>query len=105
MADTPPILIDLPDQLVGNRVVVRPWDEADARELWEAVDASREHLEPWMPWVEAYHNPDAAMEYIRRSAGRWMLREELAVAIVETATGRVLGSSGLHRINWTIKSC
>jgi RimJ/RimL family protein N-acetyltransferase len=104
MADTPPILIDLPDRLVGDRVVVRPWAEADTRELWEAVDVSREHLEPWMPWVEAYHNPDAALEYVRRSAARWLLREDLAVAIVEKATGRIVGSSGLHRINWSIRT-
>ena len=100
MAAVEPLLIDLPDELVGDRVIVRPWAEADADDLWDAIDNSREHLEAWMPWVDRYHNPDNALEYARRSHARWLLREDLAVAIVEKSTGRVVGGSGFHRIDW-----
>lgn len=104
MADTHPILIDLPDQLVGERVIVRPWAESDGMELWEAVDSSRDHLEPWMPWVDRYRNPDNAVEYTRRKGAQWLLREDLAVAVVEKATGRIVGGSGFHRMNWSIRT-
>ena len=77
MAAVDPLSIDLPDQLVGERVIVRPWDEADADGLWDAIDNSREHLEAWMPWVDRYRNPDNAVEYCRRSHARWLLREDL----------------------------
>ena len=100
MADIPPIQIDLPEQLVGDLVVVRHWEEDDADDLWDAIDNSREHLEGWMPWVDRYRNPDDALEYARRSHARWLLREDLAVAIVEKATGQVVGGSGIHRADW-----
>jgi len=103
MASVDPLLIDLPEQLEGERVVVRPWDERDSTGLWDAIDNSREHLEAWMPWVDRYHNPDDALEYCRRSRARWLLREDLPVAIVERGNGRILGGSGLHRINWTYR--
>lgn len=103
MPDVEPLLIDLPDELVGDRVIVRPWAEADADELWDAIDSSREHLEPWMPWVDRYHNPDNALEYCRRSRARWLLREDLAVAIVERSSGRAVGGSGLHRTDWKFR--
>lgn len=104
MADVPPILIDLPEELVGDLVIVRPWAEADSSGLWDAVDNSREHLEAFMPWVDRYHNPDNALEYTRRSRARWLLREDLSVAIVERQTGRIVGGSGLHRIDWGIRA-
>jgi RimJ/RimL family protein N-acetyltransferase len=103
MAPVDPLLIDLPDRLEGERVIVRPWAEADNPGLWDAIDSSREHLEPWMTWVESTRNPDNSMQYIRRSRAQWLLRENLPVAIVERATGRIIGSSGLHRIDWTYR--
>lgn len=103
MADVPPILIDLPAELVGERVIVRHWAEPDSRGLWDAIDNSREHLEAWMPWVDRYHNPDDALEYCRRSHARWLLREDLTVAIVEKQTGKIVGGSGLHRIDWKLR--
>src|SRR5689334_6360317 len=100
MASVDPLLIDLPEQLEGERVIVRPWADADSDGLWDAIDSSREHLEAWMPWVDRYRNPDNALEYCRRSRARWMLREDLPVAIVERATGQVVGGSGIHRPDW-----
>ena len=103
MADVPPIQIDLPEALVGQLVLVRHWAEPDSDGLWDAIDSSREHLEAWMPWVDRYHNPDDALEYTRRAHARWLLREDLAVAIVEKASGRIVGGSGLHRIDWKLR--
>jgi len=100
VADVQPLLIDLPDELIGNLVIVRPWEEEDSDDLWDAIDNSREHLEAWMPWVDRYRNPDNALEHTRRSRARWLMREDLSVAIVERATGRIVGGSGLHRIDW-----
>ena len=51
-----------------------------------------------MPWVDRYRNPDDALEYA--GGPPWLLREDLAVAIVEGG-GQVVGGSGLHRIDWT----
>lgn len=98
-----PLLVTLPDTLVGERVIVRPWDEADSDMLWDAIDSSREHLEAWMPWVDRYHNPDDALIYTRRARAHWLLRDDLPVAIVEKATGRILGGSGLHKPDWTFR--
>lgn len=103
MASVNPLLIDLPDQLEGERVIVRPWAEGDTAGLWDAIDSSREHLEAWMPWVDRYRNPDDALEYCRRSPARWLLRDDLPVAIVERTTGQIVGGSGIHRPDWTYR--
>ena len=89
-----PLLIALPDELEGASVCLRPYRMDDAVALWEAVEESRGHLAPWMPWVHDYQEPDDAREFLVRSRARWQLREDLAVAIIECESGRFLGGSG-----------
>src|SRR5215207_1092535 len=103
VAASDPLLIDLPDELVGQRIVVRSYTEADAQALWEAVDESRVHLGEWMPWVGEYRSPENAIRLVRRFRARWLLREDLVVGVFERASGRLLGGSGLHRLDWSIR--
>lgn len=48
----PPILRELPEELLGERVQVRPLRAGDGAALWEAVQESRNDLSPWLPWLE-----------------------------------------------------
>jgi len=98
-----PILIDIPAVVEGPRILLRPWRRGDGPALWDAIDSSRDHLAPWMPWVDDTRNSDDAEEYAIRAGARWHLREDLAVGIFDRETSRVLGGSGLHRIEWTIR--
>jgi RimJ/RimL family protein N-acetyltransferase len=99
-----PLLVELPDKLVGERVIVRPLRPGDGPGLFEAVNESREHLRPWMPWTDKHVTPDHSEEVARRAHGRWLLREDLMVGIFSRTDGRYLGGSGLHRIQWDVPS-
>ena len=99
-----PLLIALPDELDGPCVRLRPYRPDDAAALWEAVQESREHLAPWMPWVDDYQEPDDAREFLVRARARWQLREDFGVAVIERESGRFLGGSGLHRMNWPLRT-
>ena len=101
---TSPTLIELPEALDGPSVRVRPYRPEDAEPLWEAVDESREHLAPWLPWVARYTDLDYARETVIRCRARWMLREDLTVGVFEREGGRLLGGSGLHRIDWDLRT-
>lgn len=99
-----PILLDIPSELTGERIVVKAWREEQASALWEAVEASRAHLSPWMPWVKDHASPDASREYVRRMLAKWALREDLPMGIWTRAEGRLVGSTGLHHIDWSVPS-
>lgn len=103
MAAFQPVLVELPDKLLGPRVTVRPYHEDDASALWEAVEESRATLRDWMPWVNDYQAPEDTLAFIRRARARWSLREDLVMVVFERESGRLLGGSGLHRIDWTIR--
>jgi RimJ/RimL family protein N-acetyltransferase len=105
----PPACIALPDRIVGERVVVRPWAPTDAEALHRAVNASRDHLRR-LPWGEAAHRTmDDTIQFLAGAAASWLLRQNLILGIFDRATGEVLGGSGLHpcrstAIDWSIPS-
>ena len=101
----PPLLqVDLPDALDGPRVRLRPYSGADARAMFEAVEESRERLLPWLPWAAGHRSVEESREAVVRMQAGWLLRQDLPVGVFERASGRLLGSSGLHRIDWHIRS-
>ena len=99
-----PILIDLPDRVVSDRVVLRPYRSGDGAKLFEAVDESRQHILPWMPWGPGHQTPDDSENLARTWRAKWELREDLAMGMWDRATGRFLGGTGLHRIDWQVRS-
>lgn len=93
-------LIPLFDELRGERVVVRPYQPEDAEQHYAAVEESRAHLAPWLPWVGGYASVADSRNYIARMRANWLLREDMGLGIFERATGRYLGGTGLHPRDW-----
>lgn len=99
-----PILLDIPTELRGERANVRLLEDEDAPALFEAIDESREHLARWMPWTKEHQSIADSLKYIRRSKADWLMRTRLPLGIFESATGRLVGGSGLERIDWALRS-
>lgn len=103
MAEPRPVLLEVPDQLVGPRVILRPWRDDDAPALFGLVERSRAHLERWMAMPTTTRSVDDARASVRRLAARWILREDLVMAIFDRA-GALLGGVGLHPRDWSVPS-
>ena len=97
-----PILIAMPEVLDGEHVRLRPYRDGDAPALWAAIEESRAHLAPWLPWVHGYMGPDEARAYVARAQARWLLRDELTF-VVEGRDGRFLGACGLRPLDWGLR--
>ena len=90
-------MTDPPYRIVTERVVARCWNPVDAPLLKEAVDASLDHLRPWMPW--ARHEPQTLaqkVELLREFRGEFDLGANSVYAIFDAGEERVLGGTGLH---------
>lgn len=95
-------LIPLFEELRGERVLVRPYREGDAEALFEAMNESRDHLRPWMPFADAHQTVEESRNWIIHQMAQWLLRDDLILSIWEQSTGRYLGSTGLHPHDWGI---
>src|SRR3954471_20687561 len=99
-----PILLDLPESLMGARVVVRPFRDEDAPEMLTVICGSREHIRPWLPWADSHRRVADTLEFIRRSQSQWIVRESLPMGIFSRDSGAFLGGIGLHPRSWSLPS-
>ncbi|GAC1395236.1 MAG: GNAT family N-acetyltransferase [Chloroflexota bacterium] len=104
MAAEHPLLLAAPASLVGPRVVARPYDDGDVDAVYAAVQESLDHLRPWLPWWNTHQIPADTQAFIRRSQGRWTLREEMSMGLFTRGDGAFLGGIGLHPQDWGVPS-
>jgi RimJ/RimL family protein N-acetyltransferase len=102
---TDPLLIDVPQRLQTSRLLLRPFTEADAPALHEALVESlaslREHL--WaLPWVAEEQTLASARLRCIRADTNFKLRTDLAWLAFEASSDRLVGSFGLHRTDWAL---
>jgi RimJ/RimL family protein N-acetyltransferase len=84
-------------RIITPRLVIRCWDPADAPRLKEAVDASLEHLRPWMPWAAHHPQPvQDSIELLRQFRGKFDLGQDTTYGIFSRDETMVLGGTGLH---------
>ncbi len=95
-------LIPLFDELRSDCVIVRPYRESDAQDVYEAIAESRDHLRPWMPFADAHQTVEETRDWIIHEMAKWLIRENLTVGVWEASTNRYLGGSGLHPRDWHI---
>lgn len=82
-----------------NGYALRLLEESDAEELFALVDANREHLEPWMPWVPNERSADDVLPFIRGTRKQIGDNEGFQTAIV-SPDGRIVGMVGFHGVDW-----
>jgi len=99
-----PTLIELPTELRGSHVLLRPYRAGDAEQVFAAVDESRDHLRPWVSWVDNNRTVDEVRDYCIRSQASWLLRTELVLGIFDAVSGRYLGGTGLHNLDWELRA-
>lgn len=80
------------------RLLLTPLDGTDTRDFADAVDASRSHLEPWLPWVPFTVDADSAARYTEASAADWDASRACRFAVRERSTRRLVGIAGLEAI-------
>ncbi len=95
-----PTLIPLFEELHSERLVVRPYRESDAQELFEAIAESRDHIRPWLPFADAHQTVEETRDWIINQEAEWLTRRALVLSIWERTTGRFLGGTGIHPKSW-----
>lgn len=95
-----PVLMDLPEQIESERMVLRLPRAGDGASIYEAQMESLAELRPWMPWVHDELSVDISEKSARLAVAKWIAREDLRFSLLDKHTGRFLGGTGLHRPSW-----
>lgn len=85
----------LPEVVTTPRLTLRVWRLEDAPALAEAVQVSREHLVPWMPWASGDASVEHYEAFIGERRAHWAAGGDATYGVF--AGGAVAGGTGLHR--------
>ena len=97
-----PLLLDIPEVIETDRLVLRATRAGMGAETCRAVNESLAELKPWMPWAQEPHTPEGSETFCRTMQAKWHSRETLDFCIIRRADGALVGKGGLHTIDWTI---
>jgi RimJ/RimL family protein N-acetyltransferase len=90
-----------PTRVETERLVVRMFEPGDAPDMFEAINADRGRLMPWMAWAQTDHQSlSDSVYYIESTRRQWEKPDSttFAMGIFERSSGRFLGSTDLHGI-------
>ncbi|GLX65800.1 GNAT family N-acetyltransferase [Paenibacillus glycanilyticus] len=99
-----PILLTVPESFESSRLIIRAPLYGDGAAVNEAVVESLEELRPWMPWANGIPTVEESEVSIRKSRLEYLQRTDLRMLLIHKETGKLVGSSGLHRMDWTARS-
>src|SRR4051812_10999457 len=99
-----PLLIELPERLETERMLLRVPRAGDGEIVHASVRESIEELKRWMPWAtDAYAVADAE-DWCRRKTAAYVMREELGFILFDRQ-GLHLGNLSAFKIVWDVPSC
>jgi RimJ/RimL family protein N-acetyltransferase len=99
---TNPILLNIPESFETPRLLIRVPKAGDGPALSAAVLETFDDLHPWMPWAKEKPTVEQSEENSRRAFAKFILREDIVLRLIHKESGLMLGSSGLHRMDWSI---
>ena len=97
-----PILLDFPYSFETERLIIRGPLPEDAALLHQAVLESQAELAPWMPWAVVVPTETWYRVRVREGQLKFLAREDLWMMLTLKEDGRIIGGSGLHRIDWSV---
>ncbi|UDF35112.1 UNVERIFIED_ORG: GNAT family N-acetyltransferase [Shinella sp. XGS7] len=102
-----PVLIQVPERLETERLVIAMPHIGLGQALNAAVCESLAELKPWMPWAQAAPSIEESETVVRHQVARFIERSDLVYQFYlkgpQGQAGRLLGGTGLHRLDWTVR--
>ncbi len=95
-----PIMLDFPERFETKRLLIRATRPGDGAELNAAIRESRDELIPFMPFARVLPEPEETEALVRRKRLNFLERTDMMMLMTERETGKILGSSCLHRFDW-----
>jgi RimJ/RimL family protein N-acetyltransferase len=97
-----PLLIDIPEEISTQRLILRAPHEGEAEEMNRAIQESIEEVRLWMPWAQTTPTLEETRVYCRQALAWQVVREEISYRLYLREGGGFAGSVSLCRINWKV---
>lgn len=95
-----PLLIPVPESFETERLLIRAPQNGDGAMVQEAISESIDQLRPWMPWAQEVPDEEQSEIGVRQARIQFLKRSDLRLYLIHKDSGRLVGCSGLHRMDW-----
>ena len=85
-----------PERFETNNFILRSYDVGDGPLVADAVNASYDHLRPWMPWAKPHQSVEESEKLVRQFRARYLLSEDFVIGIFSADGRQLLGGTGFH---------
>jgi ribosomal-protein-serine acetyltransferase len=82
--------------LIDDDLLLRTYKPEDAAELFRCVDRSREHLRPFLNWVDLTTRAEHSLHFIQTSIAQQNAGEAMAMGIFLQQEHLLVGGIGMH---------
>lgn len=93
---------NFPAEFESERLIIRMPEVEDALDVWNAMRNSQSALKEWMPFAQKAPELHTTEENLRQAIADFITRKDLRLHMFSKETGEFVGSTGLHRIDWTV---
>ncbi len=98
-----PILVEFPERIETERLYLRACLPGDGKIVYDAIQASIEDFKKWLPFANKDQTVEETEINIRESYSQFLLRKDIRLQIFRKEDDVLVGSTGLHRINWDVR--
>jgi RimJ/RimL family protein N-acetyltransferase len=101
-----PLLLDLPDKITTDRLVLRVPAPGDGQSLYEAISDGYEDFVKWLNWPKELPSYSSVEVDCRIHKAQFILREDIRFLIINKETNEIMGRCGYPppQSNWEIPS-
>lgn len=103
MSDSDITKIHIPFPIYTDRLVLRNVMPGDGAAMFEAKAESMKELYRWMPWAKDLGTMEDSEKVTAENHERFLKREDIMILGFAKDDGRLIVSSGLHRMNWDLR--
>lgn len=97
-----PTLIDIPREIVTPRLILRTPEIGDGPMVFGSVRASLAACQRFMPWATENYSADDSEIWCRKSAAKWLTREELSFLMLQRQDNTHVGNVSAHHVDWAV---
>ncbi len=90
-----------PAEICTERMILRKHKMEDAAMMFREIDADRERLRQWLPWVDHTKVTEDSKRNLETCISSWDSGDQFDYGFY-THAGEFLGRGGLHALNWAI---
>ncbi len=97
-----PLLLEIPDRFDSERLTIRVPRAGDGAGVHAAIVESMDTLRPWLPWAQHEPTLEESEANCRKAWIEFLARRDITLRLYLKGTDTVIGSSGLHEIDWAV---